>query len=105
MVIADARGTVRFRNAGRVPVRVEANRRGIVPGRGADTWSGWVELPRHDVAPDGQVVTANERRGSESDLLGTEFASPHRAARIHQLLRGRDDLTVEDFAEIHGDAF
>ena len=64
------------------------------PGRGADTWSGWVELPRHDVPPDGQVVTANERRGSESELLGSEFAPPHRAARIHALLRGRDDLTV-----------
>jgi len=51
------------------------------------------------------VVTANERRGSESDLLGSEFASPHRAARIHALLRGRDDLTVEDFQDILGDSF
>jgi penicillin amidase len=105
VVIADRSGVVRFRNAGRVPVRAEANRRGIVPGRGADTWSGWVELPRHDVPPGGQVVTANERRGSESELLGNEFASPHRAARIHALLRDRDDLTVEDFAAIHGDSF
>lgn len=105
VVIADRSGAVRFRNAGRVPVRSEANRRGIVPGRGADTWSGWVDLPRHDVPPDGQVVTANERRGSESDLLGNEFAPPHRAARIHALLRGRDDLAVDDFAQIHGDVF
>lgn len=105
VVIADRSGAVRFRNAGRVPVRSAANRRGIVPGRDADTWSGWVELPRHEVAPDGQVVTANERRGSESDLLGSEFASPHRAARIHALLRGRDDLTVEDFQDILGDSF
>ena len=105
VVIADNAGTVRFRNAGRVPVRDERNRRGIVPGRGGDTWSGWLELPRHDVPPDGQVVTANERRGSESDSIGTEFAPPHRAARIHALLRDRDRLTVDDFAEIHGDAF
>jgi penicillin amidase len=105
VVIADRTGEVRFRNAGRVPVHAEANRLGIVPGRGGDTWSGWVELPRHDVPADGQVVTANERRGSESDLLGNEFASPHRAARIHDLLRGRDDLTVQDFAAIHGDSF
>jgi penicillin G amidase len=105
VVIADRSGAVRFRNAGRVPVRAEDNRRGIVPGRGADTWSGWVELPRHDVPADGQVVTANERRGTESDLLGNEFAPPHRAARIHTLLRDRDDLTVDDFAMIHGDSF
>ncbi len=105
VVIADRSGAVRFRNAGRVPVRAEANRRGIVPGRGADTWSGWVALPRHDVPPDGQVVTANERRGTESGLLGNEFAPPHRAARIHALLRGRDDLTVEDFERVLGDSF
>ena len=75
VVIADRSGAVRFRNAGRVPVRAEANRRGIVAGPTAATrWTGWVELPRHDVPPDGQVVTANERRGSESELLGTEFA-------------------------------
>jgi penicillin G amidase len=105
VVIADRDGGVRFRNAGRVPVRAEANRRGIVAGPGGDTWSGWVDLPRHDVPADGQVVTANERRGSESELLGTEFASPHRAARIDALLRGRDDLTVADFEGILGDAF
>jgi penicillin amidase len=105
VLIADRSGAVRFRNAGRVPVRDEANRRGIVPGRGADTWTGWVDLPRHDIPPDGQVVTANERRGPESDRLGTEFAPPHRAARIHALLHGRDGLSVDDFAEIHGDAF
>jgi penicillin amidase len=105
VVIADRSGAVRFRNAGRVPVRAQANRRGIVPGRGADTWSGWVELPRHDIPPDGQVVTANERRGTESELLGNEFAPPHRASRIHALLRGRDDLAVEDFERILGDSF
>jgi penicillin amidase len=105
VVIADRSGAVRYRNAGRVPVRDDANRRGIVPGRGADMWSGWVELPRGDVPPDGQVVTANERRGTESELLGNEFAPPHRAARIHALLDGRADLTVEDFAAIHGDSF
>ncbi len=105
VVIADRSGAVRFRNAGRVPVRDGDNRRGIVRGRGGDTWSGWVELPRHDVPPDGQVVTANERRGSESELLGSEFAPPHRASRIHALLRGRDDLTAADFEAILGDSF
>jgi penicillin amidase len=105
VVIADRTGAVRFRNAGRVPVRAGRNRLGIVPGRGGDAWSGWVELPRHDLPADGQVVTANERRGSESELLGNEFAPPHRAARIHALLRGREELTVDDFAEIQGDSF
>lgn len=103
VVAADRGGAVRFRNAGRVPVRPAANRRGVV---GPDSvWTGWLdELPAHDVAPDGQVVTANERRGPESDPIGTSFAPPHRAARIHALLDGRSDLTTEDFRAIHDDA-
>ena len=104
VVVADSEGSVLFRNAGRVPQRPDANRRGIVAGREpATAWTGWVDLPRHDVGPDGQVVTANERRGSESDLLGTEFAPAHRANRIDELLRDRDGLTADDFAAIHGD--
>ncbi|GAA4372114.1 penicillin acylase family protein [Nocardioides caricicola] len=102
VIAADRSGAVRFRNAGRVPVRPEANRRGVVGPESA--WTGWLdELPAHDVAPDGQVVTANERRGPESDPIGTSFAPPHRAARIRALLDGRRDLTTEDFRAIHDD--
>jgi penicillin G amidase len=105
VLVADVHGSVRFRNAGRVPQRAEGNRRGIVAGRDPGTvWTGWVDLPRQDVPVDGQVVTANERRGSESDALGTEFAPPDRADRIEELLRGRTGLTVDDFAAIHGDS-
>ena len=104
VVIADVHGTVRFRNAGRVPTRPEGHRHGIVTSTDPDgDWTGWVDLPRHDVAADGQVVTANERRGPESDLLGTEFAPPHRAERIAALLTGRTGLTAEDFEAVHGD--
>jgi penicillin G amidase len=56
------------------------------------------------VPADGRVVTANERRGPESDLVGAEFAAPHRARRIHALLDGRTGLTADDMAAIHGDA-
>ena len=106
VVAADRDGAVRYRVAGRVPVRAEANRRGVVdaadPGA---AWTGWLEeLPHHDVPPDGQVVTANERRGPESEPIGTVFAAPHRAARIHQLLDGRTGLTATDFAAIHDDS-
>ena len=69
VVIADADGTVRFRNAGRVPAHPAAQRRGIVASTDPEGgWDGWVELPRYDIPPDGQVVTANERRGAESAL-------------------------------------
>ncbi|WP_134740937.1 penicillin acylase family protein [Nocardioides sp. 503] len=105
VVVADRHGAVRYRLAGRVPLRPDAHRRGVVvPGSGTG-WSGWLEdVHRLDVPPDGQVVTANERRGPESDAVGAVFAPPHRAERIHELLTGRDGLTPEDFAAIQDDA-
>lgn len=91
-VIADVHGAVRYRIAGRVPTR------------SADGgWTGWLEPPRHDAGPDGQVVTANERRGPESAAIGSAFAPPHRARRIEALLGERDDLTTADFVAIHDD--
>ena len=65
VVIADRSGDVRYRLAGRVPLRDEANRRGIVDAATpAAGWTGWLEdAPRSSVAADGEIVTANERRG------------------------------------------
>ena len=63
------------------------HRRAADPERGLDRLAR--PLPRDDVPADGQVVTANERRGPESDAIGTSFAPPHRAARLHALLDGR----------------
>ncbi len=105
VVAADRGGDVRYRVAGRVPRRADANRRGVVPATDpAAAWDGWLErLPAHQVPPDGQVVTANERRGPESDAIGTDFAPPHRAERVRALLDGRTDLTAADFAAIHAD--
>jgi penicillin amidase len=93
VVVADLHGAVRYRIAGRVPTRDPAGER----------WTGWLTPPRHDVAPDGQVVTANERRGPESAAVGRTFAPPHRARRIAALLDGRDDLTVADFVAVLDD--
>jgi penicillin amidase len=106
VVIADREGDVRYRVAGRIPERAAANRLGVVAASDPEAaWTGWLDpLPRHDVPADGQVVTANERRGPESAGVGTVFAPPHRAARIHARLDGRHDLTTADFAAIHDDA-
>ncbi len=104
VVIADRHGAVRFRNAGRVPLHPDAQRRGITRSDDPEGgWDGWVDLPRYDIPSDGQVVTANERRGDESALIGTTFAPQHRAQRLHALLRGRADLTPEDFVAFHDD--
>jgi penicillin amidase len=105
VVMADTAGSVRYRIAGKIPLRDGRNRLGVVDAASPDAaWTGWLDpLPRHDVGADGQVVTANERRGPESDAIGTAFAPPHRARRLDELLDGRDDLTPGDFAALHND--
>ncbi|MFW6776039.1 GNAT family N-acetyltransferase [Nocardioides sp. CPCC 205120] len=107
VVVADARGAVRYRVAGLVPRRPDRHRRGVVPASQAGPdggWNGWLsDLPRHDVPSGGQVVTANERRGPESEPIGASFAPPHRARRITQLLDGRTGLDADDFAAVHRD--
>jgi len=106
VVVADRSGAVRYRIAGRIPTRPDANRRGVVEAADpAAAWTGWLDpLPRTEVAPDGAVVTANERRGVQSDAVGGTFAPPYRAQRLHALLEGRDDLSAGDFAEFHNDS-
>lgn len=91
-VIADRHGTVRYRLAGRVPVR------------DGTTWTGWLsDAHREEIGTDGHVVTANERRGPHSAAVGSSFAPPYRARRLHQLLEGRTGLTPDDFRAIHND--
>ncbi|HVK29698.1 MAG TPA: penicillin acylase family protein [Nocardioides sp.] len=94
LVIADRSGALRYRIAGRVPVR-----------DGDGGWTGWLAEPnRADAGPDGVLITANERRGPESDAIGSAFSPPYRARRIRALLGERRGLTTDDFAAIHDDA-
>ncbi|HWJ12056.1 MAG TPA: penicillin acylase family protein [Nocardioides sp.] len=94
LVVADRTGALRYRIAGRVPVR---------DGDGA--WTGWLTEPnRADAGPEDVIVTANERRGPESDAVGSSFSPPHRARRIAALLEGRQGFVTADFAAIQDDA-
>ena len=96
VVAADREGAVRYRVAGRVPVRAGANRRGVVDAADRARRGRLLEeLPHHDVHPDGQVVTANERRGPEmnpsepSSRLRTGRPGPPAARRSHRPDRER----------------
>lgn len=94
VLIADRSGVLRYRIAGRVPVRDEQG-----------DWTGWIDGPnRADVPADGHIVTANERRGPESAKIGSVFEPPYRAQRLHALLEGRTGLTADDYAAFHNDA-
>lgn len=94
LVIADRAGALRYRIAGRVPVRDDAGE-----------WAGWLAEPnRADAGPGDLLVTANERRGPESAAIGSSFSPPYRAERIRELLGDRRGLATEDFAAVHDDA-
>ncbi|MCX4408767.1 penicillin acylase family protein [Streptomyces sp. NBC_01764] len=98
---ADTEGGVLHRVAGRVPLRGTDNRTRIVaawePGH---EWRGWHEMP-YGTVEDGASVMANQR--GPATPLGVEFAPPHRAARIRQLLDERPKWTAQDMADIHMD--
>ncbi|MDV9178920.1 penicillin acylase family protein, partial [Streptomyces sp. W16] len=81
---ADTDGGLLHRVAGKVPVRAEANRIRLVPAwEPGHEWHGWHEPPHGQLA-DGIAVMANQR--GPATPLGVEFAPPHRADRIAELL-------------------
>lgn len=97
---ADTAGGLLHRVAGRVPVRSERNRTRVVDAwEEGREWQGWHAMPRVGVS--GIAVMANQRGLAEE--LGVEFAAPHRAARIRELLVSRAEWAASDIAAIHVD--
>ncbi|MEU4371290.1 penicillin acylase family protein [Micromonospora chersina] len=85
VLVADRHGGVRQLVAGLVPLRDDRCRWVPVPGWEARyRWSGrYAETKPVEVT--GAAVCANDRRDDVADL-GVDFAPPHRAARIRDLL-------------------
>ncbi|MEU8459960.1 penicillin acylase family protein [Streptomyces sp. NPDC029003] len=99
---ADTEGGLLHRVAGAVPLRDPANRLRPVPAwESAHAWRGWAPTPAEPVQ--GFAVMANAR--GIASPLGVEFAPPHRADRIRELLSGSADWTPEAMAGIHADTF
>ncbi|MFB7607076.1 penicillin acylase family protein [Streptomyces gardneri] len=98
---ADTRGGLLHRVAGHVPVRDRANSLRLVPAW--DRTHAWAPepapLPRAEVR--GHAVMANAR--GLAAPLGVEFAPPHRAARIGELLDASADWTPESTTAVHTD--
>ncbi|MFF4737880.1 penicillin acylase family protein [Streptomyces sp. NPDC001262] len=101
VLAADTEGGLLHRVAGAVPVRHRDNGLRVVPAWEPDhAWRGWhEELPREPV--DDVAVMANAR--GIATPLGVEFAAPHRATRIRQLLDERKAWAAEDMAAVHTD--
>ncbi|MEV5607192.1 GNAT family N-acetyltransferase [Streptomyces sp. NPDC052225] len=102
VLAADTEGGLLHRVAGTVPVRDPENMVRVVPAwEERYAWRGrHAPMPRADVEG-GAAVMANER--SLAAPLGTEFAPPHRARRIAELLGERAVWDAEAMADIHTD--
>ncbi|MBM7517275.1 penicillin acylase family protein [Nocardioides nitrophenolicus] len=94
LVVGDRHGATEHRVVGRVPERGPDRR-----------WTGgWVApLPRR-TGP--VLVTANDRAAADFDRIGADFAPPHRARRIRELLdeqAAAGPLTPESVAAVLAD--
>ncbi|WP_051696420.1 penicillin acylase family protein [Streptomyces sp. NRRL S-244] len=97
---ADTEGGLLHRVAGAVPLRDPANRLRPVPAWDPRyAWQGWAETPAEPVQ--GFAVMANAR--GIASPLGVEFAPPHRANRIRELLSGSADWSPKAMADVHRD--
>lgn len=100
VLAADTAGGHLHRVAGRVPLRDRANMLRPVPAwKTRHAWHGWHEPPHGAVRP--VTVMANQR--GPSAPLGVEFAPPHRARRIAELLTASGDWTAETMGPVHND--
>jgi len=100
---ADTTGGLLHRVAGAVPVRHPDNCRRVVPAwEATHAWRGWhTPMPRAEVT--GRAVMANER--GLAAPLGVEFAPPHRARRIGELLDAGQRWTADRMAAVHTDTY
>ncbi|WP_443065879.1 penicillin acylase family protein [Streptomyces sp. NBC_00503] len=97
---ADSEGGLLHRVAGAVPLRDPSNRLRPVPASDPrHVWQGWAQTPAEPVQ--GFAVMANAR--GIASPLGVEFAPPHRANRIRELLSGSADWTPKAMAGVHAD--
>jgi penicillin amidase len=112
IVYADIDGNIGFVAAGRVPVRRPDNDlRGLFPAPGWDArydWAGFIpfeELPQEFNPARGFRYTANERITPDGypHFITSEWATPHRADRIRELLGQRNMHTLESFRQIQAD--
>lgn len=112
IVYADVAGNIGFIAAGRVPIRKPENDlKGLFPAPGWDArydWAGYVpfeELPQEFNPARGFRITANERITPEGypHHISSEWATPHRANRIAELLSAREKHSLDSFRTLQAD--
>ena len=111
VVAADVQGNIRFKAAGRVPLRDAANDiRGVAPSPGWDArydWKGWIpyEQTPQDDGTRGWIATANQRVTAPGypHFLTQDWALPYRYERIAQLIEATPQHDAASMQAIHRD--
>jgi penicillin amidase len=112
LLYADTEGTAGYRLMGKVPLRDDHDQHPCLPRDGATSATDWhgfidpVEMPAFEVGRDGEVVSANHPQadGAYPHYLSHLYEPQYRAERLHELLDGRRDLTIDDFSGMQMDA-
>lgn len=112
MHYADTEGNLGFVAPGRVPLRgKQHDLMGLAPAPGWEArydWQGFIPfeaLPQRYQPVSGRIVSANEKIVGQDYpyYLGSDWALPYRAERIHALLDEVPRHSVQSFAEIQAD--
>ena len=115
-VYADVEGNIGYYAPGAIPIRVEGHDGRVpVPGWASEyEWQGFIpfaELPHAFNPPEGYIATANNRVVDDEYpyLLGTDWAPPHRAERIVEMIEamssGSEKISLDDVATMQADQF
>ncbi|MCC2606938.1 penicillin acylase family protein [Planctobacterium marinum] len=82
LLYADTDNNIGFQAVGRIPLRK------------SNSWSGFIpfdEMPRISNPPSGYIINANNNMASDEYpyYISSDFAAPHRANRIEQMIEAR----------------
>lgn len=109
IVYADDQGNIGWRANGRIPIRAKGDGMQPVPGwTGEYEWKSyipWEELPHAWNPQEGYIATANNRIVDDKYpyFITNNWSESYRADRIHEMLREKARLTLQDMQRIQGD--
>ncbi|UCF71977.1 MAG: penicillin acylase family protein [Deltaproteobacteria bacterium] len=110
-VFADVNGNIGYWCCATIPIRSKGDGILPVPGwTGEYEWKGYVpfdERPHLMNPEEGFITTANNKvAGKDYPYLISHYWEPmDRITRIHQLLRAKEKLSIDDFKRMHQDFY
>lgn len=106
-VFADNDGNIAYKSNGNIPIRKKGDGNLPVPGYSSEYgWDGYIaydKLPRVVNPEEGFIATANTETYKTDYHTSNVWAPPYRKARIDEVLKAKNDLTVDDMKNLQMD--